>query len=92
MNFFQYIKCTFNQITSLLEQNSKNIKQTEQLKQQLDEIKIYLVTTNSKLDQILMKLNRLDNHIDFVEDTYEAVRHPLKLFLKPNASSLRIEK
>lgn len=87
MNFFQYIKCTFNQITSLLEQN--NIKQTKNLQLKLD---AFIETTNSKLDQILMKLNRLDNHIDFVEDTYEAVRHPLKLFLKPNASTLRLEK
>ena len=77
-------------MTSLQEiQNSKNTKQIEQLQLKLD---AFIETTNFKLDQILMKLNRLDNHIDFVEDTYEAVRHPLKLFLKPNASTLRIEK
>ena len=76
-------------LQEILQQNSKNTKQTEQLQLKLD---AFIETTNLKLDQILMKLNRLDNHIDFVEDTYEAVRHPLKLFLKPNATTLRIEK
>ena len=45
--------------------------------QEIKDIKIRLESIEKKIDKILESILKMDNHVDFVEDVYDTIRHPI---------------
>ena len=47
------------------------------MNQDIKNIKIRLESIEKKIDKILESILKMDNHVDFVEDVYDTIRHPI---------------
>ena len=48
-----------------------------------------LCKTNEKLDKLMKSTEKLDQHIDFIEETYDTLKHPLKIFTRSVPKQLK---
>lgn len=54
-----------------------SISEFEDIKQELKEVKDQLAVLTETIKKLVNVCSRMNEHIDFVEETYEVVKHPI---------------
>jgi hypothetical protein len=64
-----------------------NIENNNDIRNELKEIKEILINLQKSVDALKNSSKKLDEHIDFVESTYNGLKYPLN-FIKDSINSL----
>lgn len=53
------------------------VDELKNIKTELSDVKQSILTLNATIEKLVKSCSRMDSHIDFVEATYDNLKHPL---------------